>query len=127
MLSLFLLTVSLCVIGAVPDDWAAASEVRQLDMMDEHVIDKRASKKHCGSVNTHAVYWMDRTDAQFRQLISNVSYANWNYLTQMTQLNARKLEDAQSRLVLWFKLNVVTARRLLSNADSICHGVTVRL
>ena len=122
---LFLLTVSLCVITALSPDWAE-SVLRELDVIDEGV-DKRASKKRCGAENTNAVYWTDRSDARFRELVSNVSYANWNYVTHMTKLNARQVEDLQSELVLWFKLNVVTAHRFLRNADGICHGVTVRL
>jgi len=126
LFNLFLLTVSLCMIAAaLSQDWAERV-LRELDIIDEGVI-KRESKKRCSAENTDAVYWMDRADAHFRELMSNVSYANWNYVTHMTQLNARKLEDQQSRLVLWFKLNVVTARRFLRNAENICHGVTVRM
>jgi len=125
LLNLFLFTVSLSMIEALPHDWAE-SLLRELDIIDEGVS-KRESKKRCGAENTNAVYWTDRADARFRELVSNVSYANWNYLTHMTQLNARRLEDSQSQLVVWFKLNVVTARRFLKNAGSICHGVTVKL
>jgi len=110
---------------ALPRNWAA-SVLRELDLIDQGV-NKRESKKRCGAENTNAVYWMDRTNSYFHQLMSNVSHANWNYLTNMTKLNARMLEDLQSQTVLWFKANVVTARQLLRNTESICHGVTVKL
>lgn len=125
---LFLLTSSLCAVeycDAIPSDWAE-SVLRELEIIDEG-ISKRASKKRCGAENTNAVYWTDRADIHFRELMSNVSYANWNYTTNMTKYNARVLEDLQSRLAFWFKANVPTARRFLRNADSICHGLTVKL
>jgi len=124
---LFLLSASLCTSDgdSIPHDWAE-TVLRELDVIDEGVS-KRASKKRCGAENTNAVYWMDRTDSHFRELMSNVSYADWNYLTNMTKRNARTLEDLQSRVALWFKSNVVTARRFLRNVESICHGVTVKL
>jgi len=127
LFALFLLTASLCVPegGAIRRDWAQ-SVLRELDVIDEGVS-KRESKKRCGAENTNAVYWMDRTNNEFRELMSNVSYANWNYLTNMTKLNARTLEDQESRLVLFFKANVGTARQFLRNAERICHGVTVNL
>jgi len=127
LLSLLLLTALLNTIDseALPQNWAE-SVLRELDDVDDE-INKRASKKRCGVENTDAVYWMDRADAHFRALMSNVSYANWNYVTKMTKLNARKLEDAESRLALWFKANVGKARRYLRNAESICSGVTVNL
>lgn len=124
---LFLLTASLFVLegDALPHNWAE-SVLRELDVIDERVS-KRESRKRCGAENTNAVYWTDRTNSYFRELMSNVSYANWNYVTNMTKLNARTLEDLQSRVVFWFRKNVVTARQFLRNADSICHGVTVKL
>jgi len=127
LFGLFLLTASLCTLkcNAIPHDWAE-SVLRELDIIDEG-INKRESKKRCGAESTSAVYWTDRTNNHFRELVSNVSYANWNYLTNMTKFNARALEDLQSRLALWFKANVATARQFLRNADSICHGVTVKL
>jgi len=111
---------------AIPYDWAD-SVLRELDVIDEHDVSKRESRKRCGAENTNAVYWMDRTNSHFRELMSNVSYANWNYRTNMTKLNARRLEDWQSHVASWFKANVAKARQLLRNADSICHEVTVRL
>jgi len=127
LFSLFLLTASLRVSEseALPHNWAE-SVLRELDIIDEGV-NKRESKKRCGAENTNAVYWTDRTNSYFRELLSNVSYANWNYLTNMTKLNARALEDLQSQVVLWFKANVVTARQFLRNEESICHSVTVKL
>ena len=124
LFSLFLLTASLRMFEAA-HSWAE-SVLHELDIIDEGVS-KRASRKRCGAENTDAVYWMDRTDENFRELMSNVSYANWNYLTNMTQFNARKLEDVQSQLSVWFKANIATARRYLRNYERICHGVTVRL
>lgn len=127
LFSLLLLTASLYMLGgdALPHNWAE-TVLQELDAIGDGVS-KRESKKRCGAENTNAVYWTDRTNSYFRELMSNVSYANWNYATNMTKLNARTLEDLQSRVVLWFKSNVVTARQFLRNADSICHGVTVKL
>jgi len=123
LFSLFLLIASLS--EALPHDWAE-SVLRELDDIDERV-NKRASRKRCGAENTDAVYWTDRTNSHFHELMSNVSYANWNYLTNMTKYNARALEDLEAQVDAWFKTNVGTARRFLRDADRICHGTTVKL
>jgi peptidyl-dipeptidase A len=71
--------------------------------------------------------WIDAMDAGLRAMESKVSYANWDYVTNLTDVNLRKLEPLQNGFDSWFSTQVKTARAYLAKPHQICNSTASRL
>lgn len=81
----------------------------------------------CGPLDLEAQVWMDETDKSLGERLMNQSLANWNYVTNLTKENARKLEKTIAESEPWMLDTIKKAEYYLNHSDQICNATTRRM
>jgi peptidyl-dipeptidase A len=71
--------------------------------------------------------WINAMDAELRTRESKLAYSNWDYVTNLTDVNRKKLEPVQNEFDSWFAAQVKTARAYRAIQHQICNSTASRL
>jgi peptidyl-dipeptidase A len=123
---LFLLPL-LCTSRSWRDSNDMARELEhELDLFQKRIYDAYKATS-CSELSREADDWISKTNVELGECLHRESIANWNYVTNMTNENAQKLEKVMGEIDDWMYIQNEKARKFLANANDICNKTTLRL